>query len=402
MPKKVAFRLTPLAIKRHSKAGLVADGGGLYLQTSESRAKSWIFRYRLGGKDRQHGLGSVDTVSLERARTEALRCRQLLREGVDPIEERKQRVGAAVAAQAISQTFREIAEAFIDTNESAWRNAKHAAQWRSTLATYCYPKIGAVPVRSIQTAHVLSCIEPIWTVKPETASRLRGRIEQVLDFAKARDLRNGENPARWKGHVDQILPARASVQPIKHHEALPYSQVPAFFARLANQEGIAAIALQFLILTCARTNEVLGAQWKEFELSRGLWIVPAARMKAKREWRVPLARESVALLRALDQTSDAVFPSPRGITLSNMALLQLMRRMKVNAVPHGLRSSYRDWCAETQNYAHEIIEMSLAHVVGSKVELAYRRSDLVEKRRELAQAWADFVMHSVRRARAAA
>ena len=236
MPKKVAFRLSPIAIKRHVRAGLVADGSGLYLQTSKSRAKSWIFRYRLAGRDRAHGLGSVDTISLERARTEALRCRQLVRDGVDPIEERRARIGAAVASQAVSQMFREVAEAFIEANESAWRSAKHAAQWRSTFRTYCFPKIGAVPIREIQTAHVLSCIEPIWTSKAETASRLRGRIEQVIDYARARDLRGGENPARWKGHIDQILPARSDVQPVKHHEAMAYRDVPEFYARLEQHE----------------------------------------------------------------------------------------------------------------------------------------------------------------------
>jgi integrase len=400
MPKKVAFRLTALAVKKHRRPGLIADGSGLYLQTSTSGAKSWIFRYRFGGRDRAHGLGGIDTVDLEGARAEALRCRRLLRDGVDPIEERKQRIGAAVAAQAVSQTFRQSAEAFIKANESGWRNLKHAKQWRSTLEAHCFPKMGSVAVQQVQTAHVLACIEPIWREKPETASRLRGRIEQVLDFAKARELRSGENPARWKGHLDQVLPARGSVAPIVHHEAMPYPDLPPFYAQLVKQEGVGPLALQFLILTCARTNEVAGARWSEIDLPRRMWIVPADRMKAKREWRVPLAAESIAILRGLDQSTAFVFPGRRSDSqLSNMALLQLTRRMGLEAVPHGFRSTFRDWAAETQHFPHEVVEMSLAHAVGSKVELAYRRTDLLEKRRELAQAWADFATCKVRRAR---
>jgi integrase len=412
MPKKVAFRLTAQAVKTHRKIGLLADGLGLYLQTRRSTSKSagpksvvksWIFRYRFGGKAWAHGLGSVDTVGLEQARSEALRCRQLLREGVNPTEERKRRLGAAIAEQAISKTFRQTAEAFIEANESGWRNLKHAKQWRSTLEAHCFPKMGNVPVQQVQTAHVLACIEPIWREKPETASRLRGRIEQVLDFAKARELRNGENPARWKGHLDQALPARGSVAPIVHHEAMPYPDLPPFYAQLVKQEGVGPLALQFLILTCARTNEVVGAEWSEIDLARRMWIVPPERMKAKREWRVPLSRESIAILRSLDQSTAFVFPGRKSDSqLSNMTLLQLTRRMGLEAVPHGFRSTFRDWAAETQHFAHEVVEMALAHAVGSKVELAYRRTDLLEKRRELAQAWADFATSKLRRARVAA
>jgi integrase len=403
MPKKVAFRLTALAVKKHRRPGLIADGSGLYLQTSTTGAKSWLFRYRFGGRDRAHGLGGIDTVDLERARAEALRCRQLLREGVDPIEERKQRIGAALASRALSRTFKEIAEDFIEANESGWKNVKHAAQWRTTLATYAYPKIGNLPVGFIATPHVLQCVEPIWKSKPETAARLRGRIEQVLDFARSKDLRAGENPARWKGHLDQVLPARGKVAPIVHHEALPYADLPDFFARLIDEEGVGPLALQFLVLTCARTSEVIGATWSEVDLQRGLWIVPPSRMKAQREWRVPLSRESVAILKGLDQSTTHVFPGRKsGSALSNMALLQLTRRMGLQAVPHGFRSTFRDWAAETQHYPHEVVEMALAHAVGSKVELAYRRTDLLEKRRELAQAWASFATSKVRRVRAAA
>lgn len=391
MPKRVSFRLTALGIRRHRTPGLVADGGGLYLQTSSSGAKSWIFRFALNGRARAHGLGSVDTVTLDRARAEALRCRQLLREGIDPIEERRTRVGAVIASQAAVQTFKQAAEAFIAAHESGWTNEKHAAQWRSTLERHAYPMIGAVPVGAIATAHVLAAVEPIWKKNPETASRLRGRIEQVLSFAAARGLRAGDNPARWRGHLDQMLPARSAVAPVQHHAALPYADLPAFYAALATHDGTAPLALRFLILTCCRTNEVIGATWDEFDLKRRLWTVPAHRMKASREWRVPLARESLALLAGLKQSTAHVFPGRKeGAALSNMALLAITRRMGLQAVPHGFRSTFRDWAAETQHFPHEAVEMALAHAVGSKVELAYRRTDLLERRRELAQAWADF------------
>ena len=397
MPRKVSFRLTVLGVKRHRKPGLIADGGGLYLQTSPTGAKSWIFRFRLGGRDRAHGLGSGDTVTLDRARAEALRCRQLIREGIDPIEERASRVGAAIALQASAQNFEQVAETFIAAHESGWTNEKHVAQWRSTLKLHAYPKIGAVPVRVIATAHVLAAIEPIWKKRPETASRLRGRIEQVLNFAAARGLRAGENPARWRGHLDQMLPARSAVAPIVHHEALPYPELPAFYAELVEQEGIGPLALRYLILTCCRTNEVIGAPWDEFDLKRGLWIVPPGRMKAGREWRVPLARESLAILAGLKHSTAYVFPGRKaGAALSNMALLAIARRMGLAAVPHGFRSTFRDWAAETQHFPHEAVEMALAHAVGSKVELAYRRTDLLERRRELAQAWADFATSNVK------
>ena len=396
MPKKVSLRLTDAAVKRSKKPGLVADGNGLYLQTSNTGSKSWLFRYRFAGKDRAHGLGAIDTVPLQAARDEAVRCKRLLREAIDPIEERRRRIGALVASKVASQTFQQVAEKFIDTNEASWTNGKHAAQWRTTLATYCFPKIGAVPVGGIATAHVLECIEPIWKAKPETASRLRGRIEQVLDFAKVRELRNGENPARWKSHLDQVLPAREKIAPRVHHEALPYQEVPAFYAQLMEQDGIASLALRYLILTLARTNEIILAPWPEIDFPRGIWLVPPERMKAGREWRVPLARESLAILLALDRKTPYVFPGrKRGEPLSNMAMLQLMRRLDVSAVPHGFRSSFRDWCAETQSVPHEVSEMALAHAVGSKVELAYRRSDMVERRRELAQRWAKFCTSAI-------
>jgi integrase len=401
MPKKVLFRLTALGVKRARGPARIADGRGLYLQVTDTGSKSWLFRYMLAGKAKAHGLGPVEDVTLEQARQETTRCRALLREGVDPILERRARVGAAIASQATSQTFKKVAEACIDANEAGWRNAKHAQQWRNTLATYAYPKLGGIPVGAISTGHVLQCLEPIWKSKPETASRVRGRIEQVLDFAKARELRTGENPARWKGHLDQVLPARASVRAVRHHTALPYAHVPELYRRLVDIEGISAIALRFAILSCGRTSDVIGAVWPEFDLQRDLWVVPAARMKAKREWRVPLAREARALLHHIERDGEYVFARD-GKPLSNMAMLELLRRHDVPTTVHGLRSSFADWAAECTNAPHEVREMALAHAVGSRVELAYRRSDMLERRRELAQQWADFVTAKRAKAKAAA
>ena len=313
MARKVSFRLTVLGAKRHRKPGLVADGGGLYLQTGPGGAKSWVFRFRLrGGRIRAHGLGSVDTVTLDRARAEALRCGQLIREGIDPIEERRTRVGAVIASQAAAQSFQQAAEAYIAAHESGWSNAKHAAQWRSTLKAHAYPAIGPVPVAAVATAHVLAAIEPVWQTKPKTASRLRGRIEQVLNFAAARGLRAaGDNPARWRGHLDQCcrhaprwhlssITRRCLTRNCRH------------FAALTRQDGAAALALRFLILTCARTSEVIGATWDEFDLRRGLWILPPQRMKAGREWRVPLARRIAGDPGKPEAVNGPRLPGPEG------------------------------------------------------------------------------------------
>jgi len=390
--------LTALEVRTITKPGLHADGDGLYLHVSKSGAKSWIFRWKRDGRLRDMGLGSarVDkttrgTFSLAEARDKALTCRKAVYEGRDPIVERRAQRQAARLESAMSMTFRQCAEAYISAHRAGWKNGKHAAQWPSTLQTYVYPAIGDLPVQAVDVGLVMKAIEPIWSTKPETASRVRGRIESVLDWATARGYRQGENPARWRGHLENLLPKRSKVARIKHHAALPYAELPAFMAELREQDGIAARALEFVILSAARTGEVIGATWTEIDMEARLWIVPAERMKAGREHRVPLSEAALAILRPLAEVNmgEHVFPGARaGRPLSQMAMLMLLRRMgRGDLTVHGFRSAFSDWCAERTAFPSEVREMALAHVVGDKVEAAYRRGDLFEKRRQLAEAW---------------
>jgi integrase len=362
------------------------DGGNLWLQVTETGARTWLFRFRHAGKARAMGLGPLHTVSLAEARTKARECRRSLLEGIDPLEARRAARAEERLAAATALTFRECAERYIATHRAGWKNPKHAAQWVATLATYVYPVFGTLPVEAVDVGLVMRAIEPIWAAKPETAGRVRGRIEAVIDWATARGYRTGENPARWKGHLENLLPRRAKVAAVKHHAALPYAALPNFMAELRAREGVAARALEFAILTAGRTGEVLGAKWSEIDLEGRLWVVPAGRMKAEREWRVPLSEPAAAILRGLPRgRGDQVFG------LSNMALLMLLRRMgRSDLTVHGFRSTFSDWCAEQTNTPSEVREMALAHVVGDKVEAAYRRGDLFEKRRQLAEAWARF------------
>jgi integrase len=391
-------RLTALKVEKAKQSGMYADGGGLYLQISEGGA-SWIYRYMLGGRAREMGLGPLALFGLSDARAKALDARRLRHEGIDPIEARKaQRLRARLDA-AKTITFTECAEAYIKAHRAGWRNGKHAAQWEATLATYAEPVIGALPVQAIDTALVLKVLEPIWTAKPETASRVRGRIESILDMAKVRGYRTGENPARWRGHLDKLLPARSKVRKVEHHAALPYAELPGFLIALREQEGIATRALEFTVLTAARTGETIGARWSEFDHLDKTWTIPAERMKAGKEHRVPLSARGLAILQemqALRPAGDAndsfVFPGGKiGKPLSNMAFLMLLRRMKrEDLTAHGFRSTFRDWAAECTNFPSEVVEMALAHAVGDKVEAAYRRGDLFEKRRRVMNAWAEF------------
>ena len=396
MPRKLSNALTPLKVK-NAKPARYADGGGLYLLVKASGARSWVFRYMLRRKLRDMGLGPAagpDAVSLADARDKAAALRLQAKSGVDPLEKRQQEasevIAAAQAAEVAGITFRAVADSYIAANEDSWRNAKHRQQWRNTLASYVYPVIGDLPVADVSTAHVLSILEPIWRAKPETASRVRGRIETVLDAAKAREYRDGENPARWRGHLAQILPARTRLSR-GHHKAMSYDAMPAFTERLRAREAMAALALEFTILTAARSGEVIGAIWDEVDLSKALWIIPAARMKATKEHRIPLSPRAVAILEAVQPLGTGpLFPSNRGGTLSGMAMSMLLRRMAVDVTVHGFRSTFRDWAAERTSYAHEVCEMALAHVIGNKAEAAYRRGDLFEKRRRLMADWADF------------
>jgi integrase len=358
-----------------------------------------VFRYRVAGRLREMGLGSLDTIGLADARERARKAREQRLDGHDPIELRKAARLAAQIDAAKAVMFKDCAKRYIAAHQPAWRNPKHATQWGATLETYVYPVFGNLAVQAVDVGLVLKAIEPIWTAKPETASRVRGRIESILDWATARGYREGENPARWRGHLDHLLPARAKVRRVEHHAALPYAEIGAFMAELRGQEGIAARALEFAILTAARTGEIIGARLDEINLSDQQWTIPAGRMKGGREHRVPLSGAALAIVEKMAalRSGEFVFPGGKeGRPLSNMALLMLLRRMaKANnnwgeLTAHGFRSSFRDWAAERTNFPSEVAEMALAHVVGDKVEAAYRRGDLFQKRHQLAEAWAKF------------
>jgi integrase len=391
---RASNRLSAVEVKNAIEKGMHHDGGGLYLQVSAGGAKSWIFRFMLDGRAREMGLGPLHTIPLAEARKRAAECRKMRLDGMDPIEARSTQRGQKKLEAAKAMTFDACAAAYIDAHKAGWQNAKHREQWPNTLNTYASPVFGSVPVQAVDVGLVMRALEPIWQTKPETASRLRGRIEAVLDWATAREYRKGENPARWRGHLDKLLPARSKVRKVEHHPALPYDELADFVVELRRQEGIAARALEFLILTAARTGEVIGARWDEVDLEEKIWVVPAARMKAGREHRVPLSAAAVAILEEMKQIreSDFVFPGgKKGKPLSNMAMLAVLKRMdRGELTAHGFRSSFRDWAAERTNFPHEVAEMALAHTVGDKVEAAYRRGDLFQKRRQIMEAWARF------------
>jgi integrase len=383
---------------KSAKAGRHADGGGLHLLVKETGARSWVFRFMLKGRSRDIGLGAAagsGAVSLAAARHAAAELRLKVKAGIDPLQERHRNaadaLAAAQAAHRAGMTFRAVAEAYIARNENGWRNVKHRQQWRITLSTYVFPIIGDLPVADIGTAHVLKVLEPIWNEKPETAGRVRGRIETVLDAAKARGYRSGENPARWRGHIAQILPGRARLSR-GHHRAMPFEAIPAFVGEVrARQGAMAALALEFTILTAARTSEGLGATWSEVDLDKAIWTIPAARMKAGKEHRIPLSPRAIEILETVMPVgNDWLFPNERGGKLSDTAMVMLLRRMKIDVTVHGFRSGFRDWAAECTAYAHEVCEMALAHVIGNKAEAAYRRGDLFDKRRRLMADWATY------------
>lgn len=385
----------------------MVTAAGLYLQIAEGGSKSWIFRYwiarrdsvtgelirdldtkRVRGRNRDMGLGSYITVSLEEARELALECRKLRAKEIDPIEVREQAKRQAALERAKSLTFKDAAAAYIAAHRVAWKNEKHAGQWAATLEKYAYPVIGNLPLQVIDTTVVMKVIEPIWPTKPETASRLRGRIESILDWATVRGYRQGENPARWRGHLAKLLPARSKVRKTEHHAALPYADLPAFLADLRHQNGVAARALEFTILTAARTNETIGAKKCEIDQKNKVWVVPSARMKAGNDHRVPLPARAVEILGSFRSVNDEmafIFPGGFiGAPLSNMAMLKLLERMgRSDLTVHGFRSTFRDWAAECTDFPNEVVEMALAHTVASKTEAAYRRGDLFEKRRQL-------------------
>ncbi|HTT81004.1 MAG TPA: integrase arm-type DNA-binding domain-containing protein [Stellaceae bacterium] len=400
---KAIDRLSAIGLKSKG-LGMHADGAGLYLCVGAGGRRSWIFRYKFGGKPHEMGLGPLHTIGLKEARERARRCREQLLDGINPLGARQAQRQAARLDRAKAITFQECAERYIEAHRPTWRNAKHAAQWPSTLETYVYPAFGDLPVQAIDEGLIVKVLEPIWSTKTETATRVRQRIEAVLDWASVRKFRRGENPARWKGCLESLLPKPASAKRAvrratgraEHHAALPYDEIAPFVAELRRQDGMAARALEFAVLTAGRTGEVIGARWDEVNFAERIWTVPAERMKAGREHRVPLAAPAIALLEALAQLrrpredAPVIFAGPnRGKPLSNMAMLMLLRRMgHGDLTVHGFRSTFRDWAAERTNFPAEVVEMALAHAVSDKVEAAYRRGDLFQKRRQLMDAWA--------------
>ncbi len=388
-------RLTARTVATQQAPGLYCDGGGLYLQVSPSGSKAWIFRYRspLTQKLRDMGLGALHSVSLSDARDKATTQRSAILNGLDPIALRDLEASKRAAEAAKAITFEKCATAYIESHKAGWKNEKHTEQWDSTIKTYCNPEIGSLPVQDVDTGLVLKILEPIWATKAETASRLRGRLENILDWAKARGYRSGENPARWKGHLNQLLPALAKKGRVIHHKAMPYVDVSTFIENLRAIDCLSARCLEFTILTAARTNETIKATRKEFDLDNATWTIPASRMKAGKEHRVPLSPRAVEIVRErLDREGDNVFPqTKKAKPLSNMAMLTLLDRMKVDFTVHGFRSSFRDWAAECTGFSHEVCEMALAHTIPNAAEAAYRRGDLFEKRAKLMAAWAEFI-----------
>jgi integrase len=366
---------------------------GLYLQVGPTGKKSWLLRYELNGRERFMGLGSLDDFTLKEARERARAQRQLLADGLDPIEKRKAERAAHNLAAAKVLTFEEAGRLYFDQHERKWRNAKHRAQFLSTLVMYAFPQIGRLSVAAIDTGQVLRVIEPIWQDKTETANRVRGRIESVLDWATVRGYRTGDNPARWKGHLSEVLPARSQIAKAEHHPALAYTDLPSFMAALAEREGVAARALEFTIMTAARTGEAIGAQWPEIDLKTKVWTVPAGRIKGGREHRVPLADRAVEILRRLprEDGNPFVFIGPGASGMSNMAMAAVLKRMARDDITvHGFRSTFRDWAAECTACPNHVVEMALAHVIGDKVEAAYRRGDLFAKRTRLMADWSRY------------
>ena len=387
---RIIHRLTAIAVTNAKAKGLYPDGGGLYLRVTSTGTKSWILRFKRDGRTRDMGLGPLGAVSLARARELTAEASRQRLEGLDPIKARTAVRETARSAEE-APTFRYCAERLIAAHEPGWRNpSKHAKLWRNTLKTYAFPVLGDLPIAAIDTALVMRVLEPIWVKKPETAARVRSRMEAVLDWAKVSGYREGENAARWRGHLDHLLPARSKVRRVRHHPALPYVEVPSLMEALRARRGIAPRALEFAILTAARTSEVLLALWGEINFAARMWVIPAERMKGGREHRVPLSARTIAILREMQgiQQNEFVFPGfKQGRALSNMSLLMLLRELRSGITTHGFRSTFKDWAAEMTNTPNFVSEAALAHVVADKVEAAYRRADLFQKRRKLMDSW---------------
>lgn len=399
-------KLTALGIARARRNGRYGDGGGLYLQV-DGASKSWLFRYKRNGRTRYMGFGPLELVTISDARAKALECRKLLHIGADPIAARDTERAKRQLEQAKSLTFDACVEAYLKSHKAGWRNPKHRQQWENTLKTYASPVLGKLPVGEIDIGLIMKVIEPIWVSKPETASRLRGRVESVLDWAKIRGYRSGENPARWKAHLDHLLPGRNKVREVKHHAALPYVELPAFMTDLRSREGNAAHALEFLILTAVRTGDIIGSnrddappvRWEHINLKSQVWTIP--KTKTNTAHRVPLSTAAVSLLKSLPtdrRPNDVVFPGIRpNEPLSNGSMLRVLDRMSHGDLTvHGFRASFKTWASECTNFGRDVVEAALAHAISDKLEAAYRRGDFFEKRRRLMHAWAEFCTKAAR------
>lgn len=384
-----------MSINRLKEPGLWAVGGvaGLYLHVNARGARSWILRVVVGDKRRDMGLGGYPDIGVADARQKAREARLKIEQGVDPILLRKQAKSELMALQATDKTFEQAAGEYIKIHADSWSNGKHRKQWESTLAAYAFPVVGKLSLRHIRQEHILKILEPIWTTKTETATRVRGRMESILDWAKVKGLRSGENPAAWKGHLDHMLPAPTRLKKIEHLTAVPVREMPGFMVKLRQAAGIAAQALEFLILTAARSGEVRGITWEEVSLDDALWIVPAERMKMKKEHRVPLSNRAVDILKSQPRIdgNPLVFPAPRGSQMSDATMSAVLKRMNVDATVHGFRSSFRDWCGDYTNYPRDLAEQCLAHGADDPVEAAYRRGDALERRREIMNEWSKFI-----------
>jgi len=403
MSESNGYKLNAVRVAQKKKPGRYADGHGLYLRIAEYpdrngkllRSKNWVFRFERDGAERWMGLGALRDVTLAQARTLARECRLLL--VTDPINERQAKRQGIRLAAARAITFRQCAERYITAHRPSWRSAIHAEQWLQTLVTYVYPTIGDLSVADIDTALVLKVLEPIWHEIPTTAMRTRGRIEMVLDFAKARGYRDGENVARWRGHLENLLPARTKLQRDNHRPALPYAEAPAFMAELRARKEIAAKALEFTILTASRSAEAIGAKWSEIDDKARLWTLPGKRMKSGKPHTVPLPDRAIKILEALPRVRgcDYLFPGTKaGQSINRFGMLELLRAMRpdvTDVTVHGFRSTFRDWCGDRTNYPRDIVELSLAHTVGDQVEQAYRRGTAIEKRRRLMQDWSRYL-----------
>ncbi len=387
-------KLSGVVLNRLVKPGLYSDGGGLWLQVKGPTARSWVFRYAIRGKRHQMGLGPVYTIDLAAARAKAKQYRQLLLDGRDPLGERRAGASAQALKEAKRITFDQCAAAYIDAHRGTWKNPKHVMQWENTIKTYASPLIGSLAVADVETDLIVKVLSPIWRTKTETAVRLRGRLECILDWATVSKFRQGDNPARWKGHLDNLLANPNKIAPVRNHPALPWREIEAFMTDLREREGIAARATEFAILTACRSGEVRGATWEELDMEAKLWTIPAKRMKAGREHRVPLSDAAMSLLASTKRASAFVFPGRDSATaLSDMSLTGVLRRMgRGDITVHGFRSTFRDWCAEygSNSFSRDVCEHALAHSLPDKTEAAYQRGDLLEKRVRLMQAWADY------------